>query len=207
MIRVIQRAVVVGDPQPCVGADQGVVQKLPLLMVHVGDQQGEKDVEPLDLRSQQRFLHTGAVQHFIHGAVHLADGHNIDTVPGSRGDLDELAADVGTGPVELMALQWSHNKDLDALAPHPGGHELHGKTFARAAGAQNRYVGVLIDPAVEDVYNDEGVVVLVDAQEDAVIIAHLITGEGVAAGRAQGQHIALGPFKEAALQADQGQGR
>ena len=38
MVRVIQRAVVMGDPQPCVGADQGVVQKLTLLMVHVGDQ-------------------------------------------------------------------------------------------------------------------------------------------------------------------------
>ena len=196
-----------GDTQLCVGTDQGIVQKLPLLMIHVGDQQGEEDVKPLNFRSQQGFLHTRSVQHFIHRAVYLPNRHDVDTILGGRGDLDELAADVGAGSVELMALQRRHNKDLDALAPHPGGHELHGKTLARAAGAQNRYVGVLVDPAIKDVHNDEGVVVLVDTQKDAVVITHLITGKGIAACRAQGQHVALGAFKKAVLQADQRQGR
>ena len=109
--------------------------------------------------------------------------------------------------MELMALERRHNKDLDALAPHPRGHKLHGKALACAAGAQNCYVGILVDSAVEDVHNDEGVVVLVDAQEDAVVITHLVAGKGIAACRSQGQHIALGAFKEAALQGDQREGR
>ena len=164
-------------------------------------------MQSLNFRGQHGLLHTWPVQHFIHRAVHLADGHDIDTILGGRGDLDELAADIGAGPVELMALQRCHNKDLNALAPHPGGHELHGKALACTAGAQDRYVGVLVNPAVEDVHNDEGVVVLIDAQEDAVVITHLIAGKGVAACRSQGQYVALGAFKETALQADQGQGR
>ena len=133
-IRDSQCAVIVGDTQLCVGTDQGIVQKLPLLMVHVGDQQGEENMKSLNFRSQQGLLHTGSVQHFIHGTVYLADRHDIDTILGGRGDLDELAADIGASPVELMALQRRNNKDLNALTPHPGGHELHGKTLARATG-------------------------------------------------------------------------
>ena len=38
-----------GDALFVVGMDQGFVQKLALLMVHVRDQQAEKDMEPLDL--------------------------------------------------------------------------------------------------------------------------------------------------------------
>ena len=94
-----------GDTQLGIGANQSVVQKLTLLVVHVGDQQREKDVEPLDFCRQQRLLHAWAIQHFIHRAVHLSDRHDIDAILGGRGDLDELAAYIGTGPVELVALQ------------------------------------------------------------------------------------------------------
>mgnify|MGYP007025251504 CR=1 FL=1 len=38
-------------PLVSLGADQGVVQKLPFLMVHIGDKQAEKDVQPLDFTS------------------------------------------------------------------------------------------------------------------------------------------------------------
>ena len=93
-----------GDAQLGIGADQGVVQKLPLLMGHIGDQQGEKDMEPLYLRRQQGLLHARAVQQLVYRLVHLADLHDIDAVFGGGRDLDELPADVGTGPVELMTL-------------------------------------------------------------------------------------------------------
>ena len=65
-IRVIQSAVLMGDAFEGVGADHSIIQKLPLLMGHVGNQQGEKDVEPLDFCRQQRLLHAWAVQQFIH---------------------------------------------------------------------------------------------------------------------------------------------
>lgn len=93
-----------GDALLVVGVDQGLVQKLALLMVHVRDQQAEKDMEPLDLLRQFRELDAGAIQQLVDGAVHLPDLHHVDTVGACRGDLDELAAHVGAGPVELMPL-------------------------------------------------------------------------------------------------------
>ena len=47
---------------------------------------------------------------------------------------------------------------------------------------------------------------LIDTQQDAVVVAHLIAGEGVAAGRSQGQHIPLGSLIQPPLQGYQGQG-
>ena len=77
--------------------------------------------------------------------------------------MDELAADVGAGPVELVAFQRGHDEHLDAFASHTGGHELHGEALARAAGAQDGDIGVLVDVGIEDIHDDEGVVVLVHA--------------------------------------------
>ena len=105
-----------------------------------------------------------------------------------------------------MAFQRRHDEHLDALPPHPRGHQLHGKALARAAGAQDGDVGVLVDVGIKDIHDDEGVVVLVHAQQDAVIIAHLIAGVGVAACRPQGEDVALGTLKEVFLQRNQGQG-
>ena len=44
---------------------------------------------------------------------------------------------------------------------------------------------------IEDVYDNERVVVLVDTEQDAVVITHLIGSERVAARRAERQHVAL----------------
>ena len=38
-----------GDALFVVGVDQGLVQKLAFFMVHIRDQQAEKDMEPLNL--------------------------------------------------------------------------------------------------------------------------------------------------------------
>ena len=92
-------------------------------------------MEPLDFRRQQGLLHAGAVQQLVHRLVHLADLHDVDAVFGGRGNLDELSADVGAGPVELMAFEGRHDKYLDAFSPHAGRHQLHGEALARAAGA------------------------------------------------------------------------
>jgi hypothetical protein len=44
MAGVVQGAVLVGNAPLGVGADEGIVQKLPFLMVYIGNEQAEKDV-------------------------------------------------------------------------------------------------------------------------------------------------------------------
>ena len=162
-----------GDAFGIVGADQGLIQKLPFLVAHIGNEQAEENVQLLDLSRQFRELDTGAVQHFVDRPIHLADLHNIDAVRAGRGDLDELTAHIGAGPVELMPLQRSDDENGDVFAPHPECHQLHGKGFACTAGAQDRHVGVLIDRGIENIHDNQGAVIFVDSQKDAIVIAHL----------------------------------
>ena len=91
-----------GNAFGVVGADQRLIQKLPLLMAHIGNEQAEENVKLLDLRRQFRELDTGAIQHFVDRPIHLADFHDIDAVRAGRGDLDKFSAHIGTGPVELV---------------------------------------------------------------------------------------------------------
>ena len=62
--------------------------------------------------------------------IHLADLHHIDAVFGCRGYLNELTADIGAGPVEFMAFQWSDDKYLDIFPSHPQRHKLHREGFS-----------------------------------------------------------------------------
>ncbi|KAF5035211.1 hypothetical protein DSECCO2_588030 [anaerobic digester metagenome] len=117
--------------------------------------------------------------------------------------MNKLAADVRTGPVQFMPFEGCEDKNLNTLAAHPKCHKLQRKSLACAAGSQNRQVGVFVDAAVEDVHDDKRVVVLVDAQQNAVIVAHFIAGKGVAACGAQGQHVALGAFIQLLFQRNQ----
>ena len=102
--------------------------------------------------------------------------------------------------MEFMALERSHDKDLDSFSSHPRCHELHGEAFSRAAGAEDRHIGIFVDSGIEDIHNNKRVVVLVDAKEYAVVIAHLIACEWVTAGGAQSQNIALGALVKPVLQ-------
>ncbi len=194
-----------GDALLPVDQHQGLVQELPFLVCHVRDQQAEKDVQPLDLLRQLREPDAGAVQQLVHRMVHPAYLHHVDTVGTCRGDLDELAAHVGAGPVELMPFQWGNNVDGDALPAHPQRHELHGKGLPRAAGAQDRHVGILIDGAVENIHNNEGTVILIHPQQDAVVVTHLIAGKGIAACRPAGQQVAPAFFIQPPLHGRQGE--
>ena len=105
-----------------------------------------------------------------------------------------------------MALQRSHNEHLYPLSPHPQSHELHGKGLACPAGAEDRHVGVFVNAGIKDVHDDQGVIVLVDPQQDTIVVAHLIAGKGVAAGRPQGQHVPLGSLIQPPLQGYQRKG-
>ena len=205
VIRIIERDVVVGNAFPGVGADQGIIQKLLFLIGHIGYQKGEEDMESLDFGCQLRAFDTGAIQHFFHGLIYLADLQHIDAAFGGGGDTDELAACVDAGAVELVAFQGCQHKNLYAFASHTERHQQDQEGLACAAGAAYGNVGVLIDLGIEDVDNDRGVVVFVQAEQDTVFITQLIGREGIAACHTSGQRIALGAFIEVLFHADQRQ--
>ena len=200
MLRVAERVIVVRNTLLGVGADHGFIEKLPLLVIHVGDQQAEKDVQPLDLGGQHGMLHSSAVELFIDRAVCLSDLHDVDAVGGCRRDLNERAADVGAGAMKFVTFERRDDKHLDTLTPHPQRHELHGKGLSAAARAENGNVGVFVDTRIKDVHDDERIVMLVDAEQDAVVITQLIRRERIAACCAQRQHIPLAAFKERFIQ-------
>ena len=169
-------------------------------MVHVGDQQAEKDVQPLDLGGQHGVFDRTAVELLIDRAVCLPDLHDVDAVGGRGRDLNERAADVGAGTVKLVTLERCDDEHLNPFSPHPKRHELHSKGLAAAARTENGDVGVFVDARIKDVHDDKRVVVFVDAEQDTVVVTQLIRRERIAACRAQRQHIPLAAFKERFIQ-------
>ena len=200
MLGVAERFIVVRNALFGIGADHGFIEKLPLLMVHVGDQQAEKDVQPLDLGGQHGVLHGAAVKLFIDRTVCLSDLHDVDAVGRCRRDLDERPADVGAGPMKFVTFERRNDEHLNPFSPHPQRHELHSKGLAAAARAENGDVGIFVDTRIKDIYDDKRIVVFVDAEQDAVVITQLIRRERIAACRAQRQHIPLTALKERFIQ-------
>ena len=164
MSRIDQGLVFVGDPLFGIGLDQRLIEKLPLLMGHVRDEQAEEDMQLLDLPGQCRVVHGRTVQQLIDGVIRFPDLHDVDAVPAGGGNLDELPADILAGPVELMPFQRRYDEDFDVLAPHPGGKKLHGKGFPCTGAAQDRHVGIFVLAGIKDIRNDKAVVVLVDTK-------------------------------------------
>ena len=169
-------------------------------MCHIRNEKAEKDMKPLNFGGKHGMLNGAAIQLFIDRAVCLPDFHDIDTVRRSRGDLNERAADVGTGPVKFVPFERRDDEHLNPFAPHSQRHELHGKGLATAARAENGDVGVFVDAGIKDVHNDERIVVFVDTEQNAVVIAQLIRRERIAACRAQCQHIPFAALKERFIQ-------
>ena len=161
IIRIVQGCVVMGDSFCVVGSDHGIIKKLPFLVVHIRDQQAEKDMKLLDLLSQFGKLDTSTVQKLIDRLIYLPNLHDIDAMGTGRGDLDELSAHIGAGAVELMPFQWSDDKDRDSFSPHTQRHELHGEGLSRTAGAKNGDIGILVHRGIKDIHDDQGTVILV----------------------------------------------
>ena len=153
-----------GDPFPGIGLNERLIQKLPLLVGHIRDEQAEEDMQLLDLPGQGGVVHGRAVQQLIDGVIGFPDLHDVDAVAAGGGDLDELPADILAGPVELMSFQRGDDEYFDILAPHPGGKKLHGKGLACTGAAQDRQVCVFILAGVKDIGDDKAVIVLVDAK-------------------------------------------
>ena len=200
VLGVAERVIVVRNTLLGVGADHGFIEKLPLLVIHVGDQQAEKDVQPLDLGGQHGVLHGAAVELLIDRAIRLPDLHDVNAVGGCGRDLNERAADVGAGPMKFVPFERRDDEHLNPFSPHPQRHELHGKGLAAAARAENGDVGVFVDARIKDVHDDKRIVVFVDAEQDTVVVTQLIRRERIAACCAQRQHIPLAAFKERFIQ-------
>ena len=183
-----------GDAELGVGLNQRFVQHLLLLIVHVGDQQGKEDHQLLYLTGQHG-VDVAVIQlvdQFHFRGDGGADLHDIDAGGGAGSQLDVGAAHFMAGPLKLVALQRRQNKALDTPHPHPKGHDLHGVGLARPGGTADGEVGVLVDLCVERVNDAQGVVVPVEAQQDAVVIGQLKAGKHIGGRRTAGQHIALG---------------
>ena len=85
---------------------------------------------------------------------------------------------------------------MRSLPAHAKSHQLHGECLTGTTGAKNRHIRILVNAAIEDIHDDETVVMLIHAQQDAVFIGHLIAGEGIAAGHGRCQHIPLTTLKQ-----------
>ena len=168
---VIQTGIVVGDTLIAVGGDNGLIQKLALLVAQIGDQQREEDVQLLDFGGLLRLLRHGTIQQFAAGVVDFANFHDVDTVRAARHDTDNGAVQRLGLTVKLVSFQRGNDVNRCSRQPHTPGDQLHGERLACAGGAENRHVCVFVDTGVEVVEADKRVIVLVHAQQYAVCIA------------------------------------
>ena len=56
--------------------------------------------------------------------------------------------------MKFVAFERGDDKDLDAAAPHSGGHQLHSKAFPGAAGSKQCDIGIFINAGIKDIYDD-----------------------------------------------------
>ena len=189
----IEAGVIVGDTKLCVGVNQSFIQHLFLFVGHVGDQQGEEGEHLLDLPCQHG-VDVRIVQ--LVDQFHLrceggTDLHDIDTVAGAGGEFDVGSAHLMTGAFELMAFERCNDEALGSAHSQSQGHGLNGDGLAAAGGTADHEVGVLIAFGIEWVNDAQGVVVPVQAQQNAVVVGQLEAGEHIGGCGAAGEHIAL----------------
>ena len=137
----------------------------------------------LDFGGQFRLLRHGAIQQLTAGVVDFANLHDIDAVRAARHDTDDGAIQRLGLPVKLMSFQWCNDVDRRTRQPHTPGDQLHSERLARAGGAENRHICVFVDMGVEVVEADEGVIVLIHAQQYTVGVAQFKADERIKAGR------------------------
>ena len=155
----------------------------------------------LNLLCQDRVLANYAIDQLIGAEILLADLADIDTLLRCRTNGNELTANVITGSQKLMAFERCYDEDLGAFPTHAESYQLERKGFAGTAGSQKNHIGVFIYAAIEDINYDQAVVMLVDSEQDAVLIAHLKRGERITTGSRRGKHISLARLKELFIQA------
>ena len=105
-----------------------------------------------------------------------------------------------------MALERRDHIGGNMLAAHPGGEALERMGFATAGGSQDGQVGIFVFFLVKEVEDDQGVVVLVGAQQNARLVADLEGCKHIGAGGGIGEDISLSQPIEFRVQLCQRQG-
>ena len=165
------------------------------VMILIGNQKAEENMQLLNLPGKHGFIDIGRIQQISNRGIGLADFHNVDTIWRCRAYLNELTTDVVAGTVEFIALQRSDNECLDILSSHSQCHKLHGECLTGTGCAENRHIRILVNTAVKDIHNDERVIVLVDTEQNAVVIAHLKGRKRITACHASCQNVSFGACK------------
>ena len=139
--------------------------------------------------------------------VDFADLHDVDAVWAARYDADDGAVQCLGLPVKLMSFQRSDNVNGCSRQPHTPGDKLHGERLARAGSAEDCHVRVFVDTGIEVVEADEGVIVLVHAQQHTVGVAQLKADEWIEAGGGGRKNIAAVFLEQRRVRGAQRQGR
>ena len=106
-----------------------------------------------------------------------------------------------------MAFERSDDENLDAFAPHPQCHSLHGEGFPCPRASQNTDVGIFILAGIKYVCNYKAVIMLIYAKQDSIIVTYGIAHKRIAGGCAAGQDIPFGQLEQLFVQIHQRQSR
>ena len=152
----------------------------------------EKDVKLLDFGGQRRFFQRASVQKFVCRCIGFSDFHDVNTIFGSGGNLNNLPADIFAGAVKFMPFEGGDDKHLDSFPPHTQPHQLHRKGFSGSAGSQNRHICVLVNFRVENIDNNKGIIDFIGSKKDTVVVTEFKGSERIAACCSRGQHVSFG---------------
>ena len=163
------------DAEVRVGLYERLIEHLLLLVGHIRYEQAEEGHELLYLARKQR-VHLRiiyAVEQLHLRRERVAYLHDVDAVRRSGRYADELPAYPVARAPELVTLDGRYDEALYAAHPHAQGKQLHGESLARARGAEQYEIRVLVHLSVEQVYDAQRVVVAVHAQQHAGVVGHL----------------------------------
>ena len=207
IVGIKQAVVIVGDAFAGVGLDEGFIQDLGFLIGHIPQPQAEKDVQCLKLCGQDGPLQGRTVQNGAAAGILAADLHEIDGVRAAGAKADERAVHRLAHPVKFMAFQRRNDVDRDPAQTEPMGDELGRKGLAGAGGAHEGNAAVFVDSGIEVVERDQRIVVLVDAQQHAALVAQFVADQRVTGRRAGSEHIAVVFFEQMRVDLAQRQSR
>ena len=154
----------------------------------------------LNLLCQDRVLANYAIDQLIGAEILLADLADIDTLLRCRTNGNELTANVITGSQKLMAFERCYDEDLGTFPTHAESYQLEREGLTCAACSKKYHIGVFVNPAIENIHDDQAVVMLINTEQDAILVTHLKRGEGIATGRRGCQHIALVGLEQLLIQ-------
>ena len=150
----------------------------------------------LDFGGQFRLLRHGTIQKFAAGVVDFANLHDVYAVRAARHNTDDGSIQCLSLSVKLVTFQRCNDVNRCSCQPHTPGNQLHSECLACTGGAEDCHICVFIDAGIEVVEADEGVIVLIHAQQYTVGVAQFKADEWIKAGCGGGKDIAAILFEQ-----------